>query len=60
MERPEGYAGLSRVYGLRFAAPPRILDLGLLYRALLAGEVDLIAGNSTDGLIAARDMFRKR
>lgn len=56
MERPDGYAGLARVYGLRFAAPPRILDLGLLYRALLAGEVDLIAGNSTDGLLTAQDL----
>lgn len=56
MERPDGYDGLSHVYGLRFAAPPRILDLGLLYRALLDGQVDLVAGNSTDGLLAARDL----
>jgi osmoprotectant transport system substrate-binding protein len=56
MERPDGYPGLARVYGLRFAGPPRILDLGLLYRALLDKEVDLVAGNSTDGLIAARDL----
>jgi osmoprotectant transport system substrate-binding protein len=56
MERPDGYAGLARLYGLRFAASPRILDLGLLYRALLDKQVDLIAGNSTDGLLAARDL----
>lgn len=56
MERPDGYPGLARTYGLRFAGPPRILDLGLLYRALLDKQVDLVAGNSTDGLIAARDM----
>lgn len=56
MERPDGYAGLARAYGLRFAVPPRILDLGLLYRALLDKEVDLVAGNSTDGLLAARDL----
>ncbi len=56
MERPDGYPGLARVYGLRFAAAPKILDLGLLYRALLDKEVDLVAGNSTDGLIAARDL----
>ena len=56
MERPDGYPGLARAYGLRFAAPPRILDLGLLYRALLDKQVDLVAGNSTDGLIAARDL----
>ena len=56
MERPDGYAGLARAYGLRFAAAPRILDLGLLYRALLGNQVDLIAGNSTDGLLSARDL----
>jgi osmoprotectant transport system substrate-binding protein len=56
MERPDGYPGLARAYGLQFAAPPRILDLGLLYRALLDRQVDLVAGNSTDGLLAARDL----
>ena len=56
MERPDGYAGLARAYGLRFAAVPRILDLGLLYRALFSNQVDLIAGNSTDGLLSARDL----
>jgi osmoprotectant transport system substrate-binding protein len=56
MERPDGYRGLARIYGLQFAAPPRILDLGLLYRVLLDRQVDFVAGNSTDGLLAARDM----
>ena len=56
MERPDGYAGLAKVYGLEFSSTPRILDLGLLYRALLDKQVDLVAGNSTDGLLAARDL----
>jgi osmoprotectant transport system substrate-binding protein len=56
MERPDGFEGLARVYGLRFAQPPRILDLGLLYRALLEKQVDMVAGNSTDGLLSARDL----
>jgi osmoprotectant transport system substrate-binding protein len=56
MERPDGYQNLARVYGLRFAASPRILDLGLLYRALLDKQVDLVVGNSTDGLLASRDL----
>lgn len=56
MERPDGYAGLARTYGLKFAAPARIMDLGLLYRALLEKQVDMVAGNSTDGLLAARDL----
>jgi osmoprotectant transport system permease protein len=56
MGRPDGYAGFVRTYGLKFAGPPKILDLGLLYRALLDREVDLVAGNSTDGLLSARDL----
>ena len=56
MERPDGYEGLARNYGLRFAEAPRILDLGLLYRAFLEKQVDLVAGNSTDGLLSARDL----
>jgi osmoprotectant transport system substrate-binding protein len=56
MERPDGYEGLARTYGLSFAEPPRIMDLGLLYRALLDKQVDLVAGNSTDGLLSARDL----
>ena len=57
MERPDGYKGLAATYGLRFAAPPRIMDLGLLTRALKDKQVDLIAGNTTDGLIPALDLF---
>jgi len=56
MERPDGYQGWARTYGLRFAAPPRIMDLGLLYRALADKQVDVVAGNSTDGMIAAMDL----
>jgi glycine betaine/choline ABC-type transport system substrate-binding protein len=51
VERPDGWNGLLQHYGLRFAEAPRTMDLGLTYRALAAGEIDLIAGNSTDGLI---------
>jgi len=58
MERPDGFPGLSRTYGLTFAEPPRILDLGLLYRALLDKQLDIVAGNSTDGLLAARDLVQ--
>jgi osmoprotectant transport system permease protein len=58
MSRPDGYEGFSRVYRLKFAGPPREMDLSLTYRALAAGEVDMIAGNSTDGLIAALDLVQ--
>jgi osmoprotectant transport system substrate-binding protein len=53
MERPDGYAGLVKAYGLSFREPPRLMDLGLLYRALSEKQVDMVAGNSTDGLITA-------
>ncbi len=52
-ERPDGLRGLEGAYRLRFAGAPRVMDLGLLYRALGAGQVDLVAGNSTDGPIQA-------
>jgi len=57
MERSDGYKGLAATYGLRFAAAPRIMDLGLLTRALKEKQIDLIAGNTTDGQIPALDMF---
>jgi len=57
MERPDGYKGLAATYGLHFADSPRIMDLGLLTRALQDKQVDLIAGNTTDGLIPALDLF---
>ena len=53
LERRDGYHGLASTYGLKFAAEPRVMDLGLLYRALENHQVDLIAGSNTDGLIAA-------
>jgi osmoprotectant transport system substrate-binding protein len=52
-QRPDGLPGLSAAYGLRFAEPPRTMELGLLYRALNAHQVDMIAANSTDGPIKA-------
>jgi glycine betaine/choline ABC-type transport system substrate-binding protein len=57
MERPDGYKGLVAAYGLKFAGQPRIMDLGLTTRALKNKQVDLIAGNTTDGLIPAFDLF---
>jgi osmoprotectant transport system substrate-binding protein len=57
MERPDGYKGLVASYGLRFAEAPRIMDLGLITRALQQRQVDIIAGNNTDGLIPALGLF---
>ena len=53
LERPDGFKGWSQLYGLHFAAPPSVMDLGLIYRALVDKKVDIVAGNSTDGLIDA-------
>jgi osmoprotectant transport system substrate-binding protein len=52
-QRPDGLPGLSAAYVLRFNGKPRTMDLGLLYRALNAHQVDMIAANSTDGPIQA-------
>jgi osmoprotectant transport system substrate-binding protein len=52
-ERPDGLPGLSAAYGLHFGGSPRIMELGLLYRALSSHQVDVVAGNSTDGAIAS-------
>jgi osmoprotectant transport system substrate-binding protein/osmoprotectant transport system permease protein len=51
MSRADGYPGFARTYGFHFEEI-REMDLSLTYRALAEGQVDLIAGNSTDGLIA--------
>ncbi len=55
MARADGYAGFCAAYGFHFESP-REMDLSLTYRALAVGELDLIAGNATDGRIAALDL----
>ena len=50
-ERPDGLRGMDQTYGLHFAGEPRVMDLGLLYRALGQRQVDIVSGNSTDGQI---------
>ncbi len=51
LERSDGFRGWSERYGLHFAQQPSVMDLGLIYRALQDRKVDLVAGNSTDGVI---------
>jgi osmoprotectant transport system substrate-binding protein len=51
LERPDGFRGWSDRYNLHFKEQPRVMDLGLIYRALVDHQVDIVAGNSTDGLI---------
>ena len=58
MSRADGYGGFKQAYNFQFARQPREMDLSLTYRALASGELDMIAGNSTDGLIAKLDLFQ--
>src|SRR6266853_1100571 len=51
LERPDGFPGLTNNYNLHFGESPKVMDLGLIYRALIDHQVDIVAGNSTDGLI---------
>jgi osmoprotectant transport system substrate-binding protein len=57
LERADGFPGLAQRYDLRFSQPPTAMDLGLTYRALAEGRVDVIAGNSTDGQIATLNLI---
>jgi osmoprotectant transport system permease protein len=56
LQREDGYRGLAQAYGLSFRAEPRVMDLTLMYRALASGQVDVIAGDATSGLIDALDL----
>lgn len=56
LERPDGFHGWADLYHLHFAQTPKVMDLGLIYRALVDRQVDLVAGNSTDGLIDALNL----
>jgi glycine betaine/choline ABC-type transport system substrate-binding protein len=51
LDRPDGYPLLRTHYPLSLAAAPRTMDLGLLFRALEDGQVDLVAANETDGAL---------
>jgi len=53
LTRPDGLPGLVETYHLKLDGTPRSMDLGLLYQALKQNQVDMVAGNATDGLIAA-------
>src|SRR4029077_14951987 len=58
LERPDGFPGLARTYGLKFSGPPHVMDLTLSYRALADGQVDVIAGDATAGLIKGLDLVQ--
>ena len=53
--RPDGYATLNSAYPIHWNAPPKDMDLGLLYTALLQNKVSMIASSTTDGMLAKQD-----
>jgi osmoprotectant transport system permease protein len=57
LAREDGYTGLSQTYNLNFSSQPKTMELGLMYRALAEKNVDLVAGNSTEGLISVLDLY---
>ncbi|HLH40177.1 MAG TPA: glycine betaine ABC transporter substrate-binding protein [Bryobacteraceae bacterium] len=52
--RIDGMPALNK-YHLPMSAPPRSMDLGLVYKALSDGQVTMIAANATDGQLARHD-----
>ena len=56
IERPDGFNALMKTYSLPMKASPRTMDLGLVYRALESGQVDMSAGSETDGMLSAIDV----
>lgn len=56
LTRPDGLPALMKTYDLRLTAAPKSMDLGLLYRALAQKQVNMAAGNSTDGLLSVLDV----
>lgn len=56
LQRADGLDGLRKTYNLRLDGQPVSMDLGLLYKALAGGSVDMVAANSTDGLLAVLDV----
>src|SRR5205814_7503881 len=59
LERADGWPGLQRHYGLRFAEV-RAMEHALTYPALAAGRVDVIDVFSTDGQLVRLDLVLLR
>jgi glycine betaine/choline ABC-type transport system substrate-binding protein len=56
LQRPDGFTGLVKTYGLRVQGQVKTMDLGLLYRALEQRQVDMIAASATDGMLSVLDV----
>ena len=55
-QRPDGLPNLLQVYRIPLAGAPKVMDLGLLYRALAQDVVNMVAANATDGLLLSLDV----
>ena len=53
LERPDGLPGLKKAYGGFAFASVVPVDIGLKYRALVGGDVDVVVAFGTDGQIDA-------
>jgi glycine betaine/choline ABC-type transport system substrate-binding protein len=56
LQRPDGFSGLMKTYGLQVKGSPKTMDLGLLYQALGQRKVDMVAANATDGMLSVLDV----
>jgi len=56
VERPDGFHGLVKAYGLGIKGQIETMDLGLLYQALEQRKVDMIAASATDGMLSVLDV----
>jgi osmoprotectant transport system substrate-binding protein len=56
-QRPDGLAGLLQTYHLPILGSPKTMDLGLLYKALQQQQVNMVAGNATDGQLSVLDVL---
>ena len=56
-QRSDGLAGLLKTYNLPIAGSPTTMDLGLLYKALEQQQVNMVAGNATDGQLSVLDVL---
>ena len=56
-QREDGLGGLLKTYQLPVKGSPKTMDLGLLYQALEQRQVDMVAGNATDGRLSVADLL---
>lgn len=55
-QRSDGFQALNSMYSVNWLPGQKIMDLGLLYPALLQKQVTMAAGSATDGLLSKLDV----